>query len=201
MSVSCEIWVHDAAVDGGIHAAPGRRVIRVDRTWPALRIATEAKAAAVSAGGATTLWILAHGSITGMSLAEAEGGWEDSLFGGLTELGEDGVTSRNVAAFGTVLRGVFADSIRILICGGAARWNGFEICRRLAYQAQTLVIASQDAQEYTVDHARGGLLNIGPWEGRVFRFLPSGEAAAWFVGPTASGSEAPRRSVVPRMSR
>lgn len=201
MGASGEIWVHDTAVDGVIHDAPGRKVIRVDHTWPALQIATAAKAAAASAGGAGTLWILAHGSITGMSLAESEGGWEDSLWGGLTGLGEEGVTSRNVAAFGTVLRGVFSDSIKILVCGAGARWHGFEICRRLAYHAQTLVIASQDAQEYTVDPSRGGLLDVGPWEGRVFKFLPNGDVAAWFVGPSAAGSQAPTRSVLPRMSR
>jgi len=75
-----------------------------------------------------------------------------------------------------------------------------EICRRLAFHSQTVVIASQDSQEYTTN-ARGEI-DVGVWEGRVFKFFPTGEYVQWFVGPTASGSMAPTRSVLPlRTSR
>jgi hypothetical protein len=197
MSANCEVWVHDTRVEGVVLDAPGRRVLRVDRSTPVMSIATSVQAVVQRAGGATALWLVFHAPYTGQSRSQAEGGWEDALFGGMSELGKDGVTSRNVAEFGASLRGLFSDSIRVLACGGAARWNGMEICRRLAFHSQTLVIASQDAQEYSVNHLAGGAIDVGPWEGRVFKFLPSGEAAAWFVGGTASGSEPPLRSVSP----
>ncbi|HYS13130.1 MAG TPA: hypothetical protein VEN28_07455 [Burkholderiaceae bacterium] len=201
MSMPLEIWVHDAGIGGVIPEAAGRRVIKVDKSWSAMQIANKVRATALAAGGASTLWVLFHASYVGESLAVSEGGWADALFGGLSELGSDGITSRNVAEFGHALSGIFAESIRLLACGAAARWNGMEICRRLAFHSQTLVIASQDTQQYTINKAKGQLLDIGVWEGRVFKFLPTGEAVAWFVGPTADGSEEPRQSVNPPILR
>jgi hypothetical protein len=150
MPASSEIWVHDTRVDGTIPNASGRQVIRVDQAWSAAQISSAIAAAGLRAGGATTLWLVFHASFFGVSASEPEGGWEDSLVGGLGGLGE-GVTSRNVTQFGLALKGIFSDSIRILACGAGARWNGMEICKRLAFHSQTTVIASQDTQEYTVD--------------------------------------------------
>ncbi|HTT13062.1 MAG TPA: hypothetical protein VMG60_19500 [Burkholderiaceae bacterium] len=202
MNASHEIWVHDVdplhGIGGVIPPAAGRTVIRIDRTWPTMSVASEIQSKAHATGGASVLWFVFHASTANASLTEAEGGWEDYLFGGLSELGRDGVFSSNVAAFGLALRGLFSDSIRLLACGAAARWNGMEICRRLAFHSQTVVIASQDSQEYTTN-ARGEI-DVGVWEGRVFKFLPNGEAVEWFVGPTASGSMAPTRSVMPRVT-
>ena len=202
MNASHEIWVHDVdhahGIGGIIPPAVGRTVIRIDRTWPTLSIASEIRSKALATGGASVLWFVFHASTSNVCVTEAEGGWEDYLFGGLGELGRDGVLSSNVAAFGLALRGLFSDSIRLLACGAAARWNGMEICRRLAFHSQTVVIASQDSQEYTTN-ARSEI-DVGAWEGRVFKFFPSGEAVEWFVGPTASGLMAPTRSVMPRVT-
>jgi hypothetical protein len=201
VNASQEIWVHDVDPEhgiGGVIPAVGRTVIRIDRTWPTMSVASEIRAKALASGGASVLWFVFHASTSNACVAEAEGGWEDYLFGGLGELGRDGVLSGNVAAFGLALRGLFSDSIRLLACGAAARWNGMEICRRLAFHSQTVVIASQDSQEYSVN-ARGEI-DVGVWEGRVFKFFPTGEAVQWFVGPTASGSMAPMRSVMPRVT-
>ena len=196
MNASCEIWVHDTRVSGVILDAPGRQVLRINQRTPTMSIAASLRSLILQSGGASVLWLVFHAAHIGQSRSEPEGGWEDGLFGGLSELGQDGVTSRNVAEFGASLKGLFSDSIRILACGAAARWNGMEICKRLAFHSQTEVIASQDTQEYSIDSRRGSI-DVGPWEGRVFRFLPTGQEVAWFVGGTATGSQAPTYSISP----
>jgi hypothetical protein len=197
MAIKTEVWIHDTRVAGVIHPAPGRKVVRVDQKWRAADIAKAATLASTALGGAYVLWIVSHSSITGASFAEREGGWEDSLFGGVSDLGEQGINSRTVTEFGFALQGYFLESINVLACGAAARWNGMEICRRLAFHSKTLVIASQDTQEYAVDASKGNAIDVGDWEGRVFKFHPNGRDEAWIVNKAATGSEPPTRSVNP----
>jgi hypothetical protein len=171
MSANCEVWVHDTRVEGVVLDAPGRHVLRVDRSTPVMSIATSVQAVVQRAGGATALWLVFHAPYTGQSRSQAEGGWEDALFGGMSELGKDGVTSRNVAEFGASLRGLFSDSIRVLAAGprvgtawrsvGASRFIRRRWSSRLRTRKSTRSITWR-AEPSTSDLGRGESSNSSP---------------------------------------
>lgn len=161
-------WPHLYMVDGG---TPLEGCIQ--------RIAHRARLA----GGITNLEILAHGRYSRISgdgkteLAKAAGGYGLELCRENLTLANTGLTA--------AWKGLFV-RITIYSCGGAATAkinentaaDGRRFCGEIAVWTGAEVIASMDIQKYRIGNLLTGGIELGKWEGQVYRFDPGSGLAA-----------------------
>jgi hypothetical protein len=188
--------VHDLRVEGTPppHLAPN--LYTVDDSVPLVHALGRIARCAAMHGGLTELMILCHG-LESLVEDEAQQVSAVELGFGLRFCKED-LNILNVSRT-RALRGLVR-TIKLYACGPARTRPGSEntisdghrFCSELAAWTGAEVIASTDKQSYTMGapditsssfwFGPHNVIDLGPWEGNVYRFLPNGA-----VSRTCSG--------------
>jgi hypothetical protein len=192
--MSSSMLIHDTRVEG---TAPGGvpNVFKVNRSVPLDGALGWVAQYARENGGLDRLLILCHG-FRGLVNDPFVGMSTTDLGFGLA-LCREGLTFKTVARTAR-LKGLIRH-ILIYACGAArtrpgfenTRADGFRLCRELAGFTDASVTAAVETQYYHMGpvgffHRVLGVgpqdvIDLGPWEGRLFRFNPDGS-----VGPPCS---------------
>lgn len=180
-----KLILHDRRVDGLFGILSWPKLYMVDKNTPLLHCVSHIAGRARSLGGVQNLEILAHGFYSRISgdgkteLANAAGGYGLQLCRENLTLANTGVTaawkglfkritiySCGAANTSALNQNTMADGKRF--CGEVAAWTGAEVIAS---------IASQTGRKNTL--LTGGL-DMGKWEGQVYRFDPADGKATPF---------------------
>ena len=173
------VVLRDKRVSGGVPSRPHLRIVNFDKDTSVTRAFHEIRACA-AAERVHTVFIICHGLAGGDFVDEV---CVDGAGGLGLQLGRERILHENVAMW-TAIRGL-VKNIVVYSCMAAqarpgsegTRSDGRYLMRALALHTQATVYASDTAQDahYWTKH---GALQMGGWEGKLFRFAPDGWSCA-----------------------
>jgi hypothetical protein len=178
-----EVMLHDERIEGNTPNWDGMSGFSVSKDDSIERILGWVRACHATHGQMEELGILGHGiwAIHGPGL----------VFGGHgVEFGKENIVLSNLNKW-RAIRGM-AKRIIVHACNtaevdplAAPRGDGRQLCRQLAKESDTPVLAAVRSQEYkkSFNPRHWREIKMGNWEGPVFLFLPNGTVTN--VTPTA----------------